>query len=298
MGLIQTVGRFLLVIINLILVIVSLALIIVGFLVKYSGDVFEKYTEPALDKIIESSQGSFGDADFTAEKFDIAELFGTTATMLIIIGFVLLTISFLGSCGACCGVKCMLLLYSVILIVLVLAQIVFIVFLFGYPDVLKNAMKSPLKTLLKNYQGLNGTNVESLGWNFAMTEFGCCGLEKSDDFKRGDSAWFGEEDSNWKTPVACCKKLPTTNNFDCAKANGNDAEHNNYNKGCVDEIWKVMIEDNKKYTYLGTGGILAFQLLMIVFALVLYCKDDDNKVTPMEHQQQRGKRQRNPRSSW
>jgi hypothetical protein len=63
-----------------------------------------------------------------------------------------------------------------------------------------------------------------------VLQFQCCGLENYEDFKRGDSEWFGEGKADWKTPVSCCKELPKTSNFDCAKTNGHDAAHNNFNK--------------------------------------------------------------------
>jgi hypothetical protein len=54
-------------------------------------------------------------SDFSVENFDLGEIFGTVATLLIVMGVVLLVISFLGSCGACCKIKCMLLLVIYVL---------------------------------------------------------------------------------------------------------------------------------------------------------------------------------------
>lgn len=44
------------------------------------------------------------------DQFDISLIFGDVATVLVIIGFILFAISFFGSCGACCDIKCMLLM--------------------------------------------------------------------------------------------------------------------------------------------------------------------------------------------
>ena len=75
------------------------------------------------------------------------------------------------------------------------------------------------------------TNVRILIHVFI--QFDCCGLEGYEDFKRGDSQWFGEDVAEWKTPVSCCKTLPkTSGSFQCAKEDGHDAAHNNFNKVC------------------------------------------------------------------
>lgn len=294
MGALEFCGRLLLVLINLILLLVSLALIIFGFLVKYASDVFNAFTKKALDKITASASGALGTASLDTSNLDLGELFGGVATVLIVIGFILLAISFFGCCGAICGIKIMLAAYSTVLIIIVIAQVVFVIILFRYPNVLKNAVKQPLKTLLKNFKGLNGTNVESLGWNFIMQEFDCCGVENSDDFKNSDTEWFGKSDPAWKTPLACCKTLPSTNDLDCAKASGNDPSVNNYDKGCVEAMWNKLMSQNKTYTYLGVGAILGFQVLLIIFALVVCCKKDDNKVEPIQERQPK----RNTRNEW
>lgn len=46
-------------------------------------------------------------------QFDISLIFGDVARILVIMGFILLAVSFFGSCGACCDIKCMLIMVGI-----------------------------------------------------------------------------------------------------------------------------------------------------------------------------------------
>uniref|UniRef100_K1Q8H2 Uncharacterized protein n=1 Tax=Magallana gigas TaxID=29159 RepID=K1Q8H2_MAGGI len=85
-------------------------------------------------------------------------------------------------------------------------------------------MKSPLKASIKNdYMGFNGTNIVSLGWNFAHRQvkikrglmFSCCGVDSYNDFT-GGVKWNTNYGGGLKAPITCCVTIPDSATPTCA----------------------------------------------------------------------------------
>ncbi|KAL4228465.1 hypothetical protein ACF0H5_011512 [Mactra antiquata] len=292
----QFFGRLVLVVINLVLLLTSLAMTIAGFIIKFGASVFSKYTDSVLDSVKQSAKVAFDD-DISTEQFDFEKLFGFFGVLLIVIGVFLLTVSIFGCCGACCKIKMLLMLYAIVLGILVIGQITFVVMFFKYNSVLKGAIRKPLEETLKNYHGLNGTEADSLVWNFLMQQFECCGIEGYEDFS--DTKWFGGEFGNTENltmPLACCNDLPEDDDFSCAETI--DSDLNNYNKGCLDALWDELLGQNQLYSYIVSIGVILFQVILLVFALMLYCKKDEKKVHPDIHKGYRSKGGRQHQDTW
>ncbi|KAK3587691.1 hypothetical protein CHS0354_042476, partial [Potamilus streckersoni] len=163
---------------------------------------------------------------------------------MIVGGIVLVALTIFGCCGGCYKVKCMLFLYGIILLVLLVAQIIVIGLLYGKNDIIKQ----PLKDGLKDYKGLSGTDLLSVGWNIVMIQFQCCGVDSYKDFNDGNG-WknikYGTLGAfSLDSPIACCKTLPPTSASDlndCAKKIPIDETKSNGNTGCFKVIWDMSL---------------------------------------------------------
>ncbi|XP_061165118.1 tetraspanin-9-like [Saccostrea echinata] len=294
MGFFTGVGRFIVVILNIIFVIVSTVMLASGIALKFFSDnAFLKNAEEQFKSGLDSFSSKTG-AGIDTSSFSLNSIFGTVSIVLIVFGAFLLAVSFFGCCGACCKVQVLLIVYAVILIVLLLGQIILVILMYASP-VVKNSVREELKVSVKDYQGVRGVNLESMLWNAAMIELKCCGVEDYKDFGLYAKSWNntpampdGTTDP-LSTPVACCVTIPTSKSAaeTCAKGPTLDPTKNNYNKGCFDKIWDMMFENP---LMLGIVLSVAFviQLLLIVFTIMMYKQNKGekngkgtNKVKPM-----------------
>lgn len=169
-----------------------------------------------------------------------------------VFGGVMLLISFLGCCGAMKKVKCLLGLYSTILLLLLLAEIGIGIFAGVYSTKLKSLLAPQLqKNIEKEYMGdFANKTIASIGWDTIMLNFECCGVYNSTDFETA-TAW--KFNSSQVTPRACCKfeSLPA-NSWTSANVptNYKDSEcfinpssaNSNFNIGCYDKIHDTVIQ--------------------------------------------------------
>lgn len=284
MGLLTFAGRIVLVVVNIVFILVSLTLIIAGFIIRFAHEWLKPRLDSVLNKIESTVQKGYGDAEFSTDNFEFGSLVSTLCYIMIAAGVVLLAISFLGCCGACCSFTTVMLVYSIILIVILLAQVAAIILVFAKPDVVKDRMKSTFKDTMKDYDGIKGTSVSALGWNWVQQEFDCCGAEGYADFESKGSPYKGSGindnagmDSGTTgdvgAPVACCKTLPETSaeRATCAGNAGPPTEANsNFNKGCVDKVWSRVVEDNTLMFGIVVGICFLIQIVLIIFACLVF----------------------------
>ncbi|XP_060557627.1 CD63 antigen-like [Ruditapes philippinarum] len=283
MGLLTFAGRIVLVVVNIVFILVSLTLIIAGFIIRFAHEWLKPRLDSVLNKIESTVQEGYGDAEFSTDKFEFGSLVSTLCYIMIAAGVVLLAISFLGCCGACCSFTTVMLVYSIILIVILLAQVAAIILVFAKPDVVKDRMKSTLQDTMKDYDGIKGTSVSALGWNWVQQEFDCCGAEGYADFgDKGspykdsgvnDNADMGGNTGNVGAPVACCKTLPTDDGkrTTCAGNGAPPTEANsNLNKGCVNEVWSRVVEENTLMFGIVVGICFLIQIVLIIFACLVF----------------------------
>ncbi|XP_062577604.1 tetraspanin-9-like [Saccostrea cucullata] len=293
MGFFTGVGRFVVVILNVIFVIVSTVMLAAGIVLKFFSDnEFLKNAESQFKAALETLASKTGSTIDTS-SFSLNAVFGTVAILLIVLGAILLGVSFFGCCGACCKVQVLLITYAVILIVLLLGQIIMVILMYA-SAVVKNTVREELKVSVKDFHGVAGVNVESMLWNAAMVELKCCGVEDYNDFNLYAKSWNntptmrnGQTDP-LDTPVACCVDLPETKTDaeTCAKK-PLDSTKSYYNKGCFDKIWDMMFENPLMLGIVLTVAFL-IQLLLIVFTIMMYKQNKDekggkgtNKIKPM-----------------
>ncbi|XP_053408373.1 tetraspanin-4-like [Mercenaria mercenaria] len=289
MGCCSALAKVFLVAVNIFFLVIGLAFFALGLFVRFGSSVINDYVDSAKKSIEDSVSGisTFGTIDLSS--FDVTEMLRGVALGLIFTGLFLAIITFLGCCGGCCNVKCMLITYIVICCVLLVGQAVVVGILYGSPDTIHDSAKKPLKDKIQSdYAGLNGTDIISVGWNVVMIKVKCCGVNNYDDFT-GAANWIYDYTSlsppvTLKTPLACCMTLPDSDDFTCASITGATDSNNYQSTGCYDKIWDDTL-GNLSIAVGALAGICLMQLLLVMFALVILCsggKNKDNKVRPDE----------------
>ncbi|XP_053408746.1 tetraspanin-18-like [Mercenaria mercenaria] len=274
-------ARLLLVLINIVFLLIGLAITVCGFILRYAKALYEPFLETGMNQL-QKVLTETNLASFKVTDIDIGEVVMSLAIGLIIGGLVLVGISFLGCCGACCKVRFMLWLYAIVIIVFVVVEAVGIGLLYGKPDMVKGQLKSQMS----EYEGLKSEKVFSLGWNIIMIQFQCCGVDSYEDFDMSaQSKWNNPGISGvttLETPIACCKTLPssqTATEFNCAMKATLTEDISNYKTGCYQTIWKSSFGNTAiAVPVLVICGIV--QVLFIIFAIMV-AKSENDRVSPI-----------------
>ncbi|WAR05008.1 TSN1-like protein [Mya arenaria] len=198
------------------------------------------------------------------QDIDIGQVMINISIGLILGGLVLLGLSFLGCCGACCRFEFILYVYAVIIGVCLIGESVGVGLLYGKPSLVKDEARSSLSI----YKGLASDDVYSLAWNIVMIQFQCCGVDSYRDFNVSKS-WNRNPVPNdasltLETPVACCKTLPSgtsQSEFQCALQYSSATS--NGDQGCFDSIWKESLGN----TAIAVPVLVVLAVIQILFII-------------------------------
>jgi hypothetical protein len=131
----------------------------------------------------------------------------TTAIAFCVFGGVMVIISFLGCCGAFMQVRCLLIMYGTILLLILLAEIGIVIFAAVFTGKFKDTITPLLqKSIEDNYVGVDSDTkpVISLAWDAIMYNAECCGVNNGTDFNNA-KLWIKNKPADWKSPQSCCK---------------------------------------------------------------------------------------------
>lgn len=192
------------------------------------------------------AQGFFSSyMDFFGEKYE------TPAIGVIILGFVILVISFFGCCGAKKENVAMLRIFACLMIVVLLLEFAAAITVAILRPNIEELVTKNMNETMYHY---NTTLVEKT-WDDMQKNYKCCGTEDYTDWK---DTPYGSDESVNGVPDSCCKKIE---------------------EGCGHNIWNASVSTNKIYTEgcfkaicdsaranLGAviGGIIGLGLLQII----------------------------------
>ncbi|RNA36849.1 tetraspanin-18-like isoform X1 [Brachionus plicatilis] len=228
--------RFTLVFFNLIFFILGCLILALGIYVL-------------VDPSVKQLQAIANTKEFQKSGIDLTYIDKCGIAFCIFGGFMFL-ISFLGCCGALKKVKCLLGLYSTILLLILLAEIAIGIFAAVYSSKFKGVITKALKDSIRDqYMGeMFNKTLGSVAWDAVMFNFECCGVYNSSDFNQVNNVWTDRGDA--LIPISCCKfkdkkidwsgTLPSNSSFDfnCLK---NPTENNsNFGIGCYDKIMGIV----------------------------------------------------------
>lgn len=245
-------ARVFLVIFNLIFVLVGLGLIVLGGLLKGGAEFLD-----VLGDFVKQIPG-----------------LGSIAIAIIVLGCAIFLIGILGTCGACCSVRCMLVLYAVCVIIITLAEIIIVALLFtgkldktvqdGFAK-LTNKYKMPTVSHGK----VDTTDVISRLIDMVFIELNCCEYEKI----KGASIS--------KLPATCCNGITRAalESGTVTKTTCSSTDPSYYDKKCGTALIGLL-KDNQSWV-IGIGvGILVIELLCIAFSFwICHQINQKNKVS-------------------
>ncbi|KAK6166569.1 hypothetical protein SNE40_023226 [Patella caerulea] len=270
---------------RVILGILNTLVMVIGFILLVFGILAAAYI-PAINFLLESSSGQYAALTLTEGTGfpveNLADLIKAAAYALIIFGVFFFVIGLLGLIGGCCKVNCALIPYVVLMILLILAQIAFLIIVFSQRDVLDGSVKQPLLDMTMKYKQYDAKDSDTVTMNFLMVSLKCCGVNDYTDFKKikDGGSWNNNATGvPLETPLFCCVVIPTTpkpSETTCATtAEFKDKDKNNSNRGCYDALWSSV--DEEQPLVIGIcSAIIILQVILVVFAIYIVCRNAKN----------------------
>ena len=90
--------------------VIGLALFIAACIVRWGTDIVDKYFQDAYDKFVKALEEAGGSSDIS--QLNIGDLLGDATIAFIVIGLFFFLLGIAGSIGACCKVRCLLIVVS------------------------------------------------------------------------------------------------------------------------------------------------------------------------------------------
>ncbi|XP_050050028.1 leukocyte surface antigen CD53-like [Dermacentor andersoni] len=180
----------------------------------------------------------------------IGEDYVSAPIILIVVGSIVFLVAFLGCCGAMQESYCMLMLFSVFLFLILVAEIAAGALGFVYKDKVEHIARERFDQTLQDYDREGEGRLKPIreAWDFIQHELKCCGVNGPNDWSRTKTH---------SPPGSCC-----TDGEDCTK------QKTYYEKGCYDKVK----EDLSQYAvYVGVAGIGIglIEIIGIIFACCL-----------------------------
>ncbi|XP_002740633.2 tetraspanin-18-like [Saccoglossus kowalevskii] len=205
--------------------------------------------------------------DFPAYLEVLDNAFLQSAVYLLIgVGAVVTVVAFLGCCGAIMEKKAMLIMYTCLVMLMLLAEIALagMIFYFGLSDIEAHILEAANSTLVMYGEQKAVTD----SWDTIQRLGKCCGINGPDDYEY--TAWANEHiDQGF--PDSCC----TTESLESAKYINltlcHDENPDYFNgEGCVTAL-KDFVTNN---VYIAAGiavGVAALQLIGVIAGYCLCC---------------------------
>ncbi|XP_033758732.1 CD63 antigen-like [Pecten maximus] len=272
MGACSGCGQIILVIINLIFSLVGILLLTVGSIVKWGGNIMDDVLSDWYSNFRKALEEA-GVDNSSIENFNIEEFMQEAAIAFIVIGIFFFLLGIIGCIGACCKVRSLLICYSVIIVLVIIVELTFVILLFAIRDDIDKWLKKPLEEAIKDeYTGTNGTDAVTLGLNFIMSEFECCGVENYTEFTTTATKWQ-KILPNQMIPLICCRNA-TRDNFDCLTSPNKDNSYSD--KGCYSAI-EDWVDDNANILIGSGAGVAAVEILLVLFACIVCAKNKSSQ---------------------
>lgn len=251
-------AKFSLVLFNIIFFLLGIAILAIGIYVL---------VDPKFNHF--KNIASYDVVDMAAKQGVNLDYIGYCGIAFCVFGGVMLLISFLGCCGALKQVRCLLGLYSTVLLIVLLAEIGIGIFSGVYSGQLKSLLEPQLKrSIVKQYMGdSENKTIASIGWDTVMLNFECCGVTNSSDFDEA-TKW---NRGNASIPKSCCKfESINSNSWTIAEVPTNykdpscytnpTVENSNFKTGCYDKIQSTVAQ----YSTIIIGVAIGIGLVLLL----------------------------------
>ncbi|CAB3228746.1 unnamed protein product [Arctia plantaginis] len=183
-----------------------------------------------------------------------SNMFSSSVAVVVFMGLAVILLSILGCCGAVMEVKCMLLSYFILVLIICVVLLVGGILPFVFREQVVKTLEREMYAAIP-YYGIRREYTKS--WDDTHTYLQCCGVK-------------GPEDWNTNLPESCCIELYPGKRLDCRATPNPTTTHM---VGCFDKLIKLLKQST---AYVGAIGIiLAFiTLLAMLLACGLFFKID------------------------
>ncbi|XP_062608703.1 tetraspanin-9-like [Saccostrea cucullata] len=262
-------GKVFLSVLNAIFLLLGLGLLIAGILVRINA--ISSDVTPALNTV------NVGD-------FQLGDLSHNLSIIFIVVGAFIVVIAGLGLIGACCEVKCMLIVYAILVLIVLIIKLAAVILWFQmrskFDDTVKKTMKESLEKTFEN-DTLDSNEPISNAWNYVFLTFDCCGVVNNTDFSK--TPWCTKSGScknNQATiPRTCCEGVDESS-YTKAGADCSNTATKGYNKkGCYEAVEDLISTYGNAFIGISIT-VMVIELLAIVFALVI-CRRSGSDSKPM-----------------
>lgn len=233
-----------------------------------------------------------------------SNLLPTVTLIVIITGSIIIFLSFLGCCGAIKEVRCMLVTFFLLLLLLFLSFLVGGILFYAFRYKIEDLTLTQLRIQLNSSYGRKGEEAVTEGWDYMQKIFHCCGV--SGDVNSTESWAYYKYHTDWYynnteisqqsrkplefVPLSCCRDTENTPNI--TKCQGladktripytdppvspqqmNDQLHT---EGCYTSFYH-MVQDNVTILIGIAAGIAVAMVLGMIFSMCLCrrIRDDD-----------------------
>jgi len=134
------------------------------------------------------------------------DLLTTVAYLLIGSGAAITVLSFLGCCGACCESVCMLVMYTCLLFIILMSEIIVGVLFVSFKNKINSSIETNLVRQIKQEYNrtLNNSHDLTLAWDLMHVRLKCCAARGPQDFT-GQSLYFNRSQRfGYFVPPTCC----------------------------------------------------------------------------------------------
>ncbi|XP_050520935.1 tetraspanin-9-like [Daktulosphaira vitifoliae] len=176
----------------------------------------------------------------------------TAPQIMLVIGLIVFAIAILGLCGIIRDSGCLLILFSVLLTLVLMGELIFsgaVLMMRG--EIKEFAMKEMNQTISKYNQTGYETSTEA--WNILQSDVECCGINGPNDWKIVTHTDV--------LPVSCCKAIPV--DWHCTKTDA-------YLTGCF-TLLEDKLQENSQLLFWTGIAFAAVQLLAVTLACCRRC---------------------------
>ncbi|KAK3590652.1 hypothetical protein CHS0354_007148 [Potamilus streckersoni] len=175
-------------------------------------------------------------------------------------------------------------LYVVILGFLLLIEVIINYNIITSPETVQKWMKPYLQEKINQYNGLDSMDQVSLGWNYLMQEYQCCGIDSVSDFQ--SSAYYARSGCyGYNIVPGCCKTLPSFGAYySCSSyqvhCGAYSFDTNYWRQSCIQALHDAYYSSNTKVIWSLTGIGVLVQIVLITLAATLInsikCKSESS----------------------
>lgn len=182
-----------------------------------------------------------------------------TSIILIIIGGVMLVVTFFGCCGACTENPCMMYTYGTMLALILLSLVGVAITIYVFKDDVKEVIQKGMGDGMKNYKQESFEGVTET-WDIIQADFKCCGVQT---FKDWIATPYG---SGQDVPDTCCRLISDG----CGKGQGAKSEAEAtvtiYTKGCF-----AAFEDEINGNVAAAAGVGVGVAVLLFLGVLIAC---------------------------